>query len=135
MICCKLSVIRMLAALRESLCAFSAFSASLRFKKCGPIFYRRDAENAEIAQRISHWRCSLALRIKERRLDHSCANLMSDGFNRDLKLHSCTWPSVLASQSRQRDHLLQCWRPRARGCLAYLHTLFIDWNGHAGSYR
>jgi len=39
--------------LKLLLCAVSAFSASRRLKNGAPDVYRRDAENAEIAQRVS----------------------------------------------------------------------------------
>jgi len=45
--------------LKLLLCAVSAFSASRRLKNGAPDVYRRDAENAEIAQRVSSEECEV----------------------------------------------------------------------------
>ena len=80
-------------------------------------------------------RGSFPFGIEERCFHDCCAHVMANGFNSDLELQSRARPCVLAIHGRERNHSLQCRRPRGGCSFANLHAFLEHRHRDARSDR
>src|SRR5579859_7672220 len=83
-----------------------------------------------IRHRLNRRNRRFARRIEKRKRYDFCGYCMSHGFDRHLHLQGRADRRLVAIHARQRDHLLQCRRPRSRRRLPHVFSVVVDGHRH-----